>query len=100
MLILIDERAPEMARRNLEEFGKVVGFSTNGLVYDAISGHPDIFITQFADFIVSAPNLPEAYKTLFKKHNSSSLEGKLPVRVKYPETARYNAVITQNYFYS
>ncbi len=86
-----------MAIENLGEFGDVVGFSTNGLVYETISGHPDIFITQFSDFILTSPNLPETYKRLLNSHNIKFLEGDFAVGNKYPHTAKYNAVLTTKY---
>jgi hypothetical protein len=98
MLILIDNRAPYPVKDKLKELGEVVGFSTNGLVYESISGHPDVFITKFADFIVTSPNLPDEYKALLKKHHIKSIEGIKPVGNKYPETAHYNAVITDRVF--
>ncbi len=98
MLILVDKRAPGVARVNLGKFGKVVKFSTEGLVYDAISGHPDIFITQFTGFNIIAPNLPDEFKIQLKKHNIHFIEGDRPVGNKYPETAGYNAVATSKDF--
>lgn len=98
MLILVDKRAPAVARKNLGKFGKVIEFSTNGLVYDAISGHPDIFITQFTGLNIIAPNLPDEFKIQLKKHNIPFIEGDSPVGNKYPETAGYNAVATSKYF--
>jgi hypothetical protein len=98
MLILVDHRASGAARDNLRKFGEVVEFSAKGLVYESISGHPDIFITRFEDFLVTAPNLPDEYKILLKKHNIKSIEGNRPVGNKYPETAGYNAVFTDEYF--
>lgn len=98
MLILVDERSPEMARKTLEKYGDTVEFSTEGLVYDAICGHPDVFIIQFKDLIVTAPNLPDEYKILLRKQNLQIIDGDKPVGNKHPETARYNAVITSKYF--
>ncbi len=98
MLILVDKRAPGVARKNLRKFGEVVEFSTEGLVYNAISGHPDIFITQFPGINIIAPNLPDEYKIQLKNHNIHLVGGDRPVGDKYPETAGYNAVATSKYF--
>ncbi len=98
MLILVDKRAPEIVRKNLEELGDVVEFSTDGLVYKSISGHPDIFITQFADFNITAPNLPDTYRKTLKSNNIKFFEGELPVGNKYPQSACYNAVLSPKYF--
>lgn len=87
-----------MAIENLGKFGDVVGFSTKGLVYETISGHPDIFITQFEDFILTPPNMPEECKNLLHSHNIKFREGDLALGSKYPHTAKYNAVVTTKYF--
>jgi len=97
MLILVDKRAPEIARNNLEEYGEVVEFYTEELVYEAIAGHPDIFITQIENLVVISPNLPDKFKILINKHKVNSVEGELPIGNKYPETARYNAASTDQY---
>jgi len=98
MLILVDSRAPDEAKQKLGEFGEVHGLSTDGLVYESISGHPDIFIAQFASQIITAANLPAKYKSLFKRHHIKCTDGKLPVGKTYPETARYNVVVTEKHF--
>ena len=87
-----------MAKMNLGKFGEVIELFTEELVYNAISGHPDIFITQFAEYIIIAPNLPDEYKIQLKKHSIHFIDGNKPVGNKYPETARYNAVVTSKYF--
>ncbi len=87
-----------MVRKNLLELGNVVEFSTAGLVYESISGHPDIFITQCSDFNITAPNLPDEYRKSLKRNNISFIEGELPVGNKYPQTACYNAVLSPKYF--
>jgi hypothetical protein len=98
MLIFVDRKAPGPALRRLKVFGKVVLFHTENIVYEAISGHPDIFMTEFSDYVVTAPNLPEKYKNLLKESGVSFKEGHLALTGKYPGTARYNAVATPGYF--
>lgn len=98
MLIFLDKRAPALAKAKLNKIGEVVDFSTEGLVYGAISGHPDIFITQFDSFVITAPNLPAKYKTILTKQNIKFTEGESAVGNKYPQTARYNAVPSPGYF--
>ena len=47
--------------------------------------------------MVVAPNLPNQYKEILINNSVHFIEGKLPVGHKYPETAYYNAVVTENF---
>lgn len=95
MLIFIDKKAPEKAKELLSETGRVVEFQTHGMVYEAVSGHPDIFICQTPKGIVAAPGLPKEYKEILTEHNVNFLSGKENPGVQYPQTARYNALFTK-----
>ena len=97
MLILGDARIPEAAKENLSKLGTYVPFLTTGITYDAISGHPDIFFCRGGDLLVVAPNTPDKYLQILKQHNIPFEKGTLPVGQKYPETARYNASVSDNY---
>ncbi len=94
MLILGDARIPEQAKQNLFKLGTYIPILTSGITYDAISGHPDIFFCLGDRQLFVAPNIPKDYLMILKKYNVSFSMGSLPVGEKYPETARYNAVVT------
>ncbi len=97
MFILGDARIPDVAKENLSKLGTYVPFLTTGITYEAISGHPDIFFCQGVDLLVAAPNTPAKYLQLLKQHNISFVKGTLPVGQKYPETARYNASVSNDF---
>jgi hypothetical protein len=97
MLIIGDARWPETAKKNLSRYGDFIPFATKNIVYDAISGHPDIFFCQHKDTLVVAPNLPEKYFRLLQEHHIPFITGKLPVGGTYPQTAAYNALVTNKY---
>jgi hypothetical protein len=97
MLILIDQKMPAEAKKTLASFGDLLELKTEGITYQAISGHPDIFICQSADKLIVAPNLPEEYLTKLKNNFSNLITGEFPVGKEYPDTARYNAVATKNH---
>jgi hypothetical protein len=97
-LIIIDERISEKAKERLRQYGELLELSTRGLVYEAISGHPDIFFTQIGNKIIVAPNLPERIFLELDKGKIVYKTGKNPVGPVYPETARYNAVATETLF--
>lgn len=92
MLIFIDKRAPDQAKKKLLHWGRVVEFETNGIVYDAISGHPDIFMYQWPGGLVVSPDLPQQYLELLS--GNDIIMGTKRCGVKYPDTAPYNALYT------
>ncbi len=99
MLIIIDKKIPSKAKEKLKGYGELLELETNGIVYDSISGHPDIFFCKLDDSIVYAPNLPEEFVTTLKKRNINLIKGELPLGLKYPETVKYNAVFSENILY-
>ena len=97
MRIIGDARLPAPAIEKLSAFGTFVPFATRGITYDAVCGHPDLFFCQFQQLLVVAPNLPESYFSLLKKWGQLYKKGDLPVGKAYPQTARYNAVVTDKF---
>lgn len=97
MLILVSRLLPEQGIHKLSEYGKVQLFSTSGITYDSIACHPDIFICQHEKGIIVAPNLPSGYREQIEKSSLPVLTGNNMAGMKYPETARFNAVITGKY---
>lgn len=97
MLILCDSKMPSAAKAGLTSYGEVVEFATEGITYDAISGHPDIFFCKTPGGLVVAPNLPENYFTILDQNAIKYTKGSLPVGKKYPLSARYNSLVTGKY---
>ncbi len=97
MLIIGDARIPAQAIDNLSAYGKFIPFHTENLVYEAISGHPDLFFCKIDDRWVMAPNTPENYKKQLIKKEIPFCEGENSVGEIYPQTAFYNAVVTEKY---
>jgi hypothetical protein len=98
MLIFHNHQMPQKAKSILAHYGEPVGFSAPALVYEAVSGHPDLFFVQVNNELVVSQNIPQKYLQLLKDKDLGYMHGKSPVGFKYPESARYNAVITENYF--
>lgn len=97
MLIIIDKKIPKEAKKKLSGFGEIIEFSTIGITYEAISGHSDVFFCKTDKALIIATNLPEHFKNILKNKNISFIEGIKKVGQKYPETAHYNAAISENY---
>jgi hypothetical protein len=97
MLIIVDKRIPDKAKQTLAGYGEVLEFATQGITYETISGHPDIFFCQTALGLVIAPNTPAEFLRQLEAKDIPYTPGEKPVCSKYPETARYNAVVTNKY---
>ncbi len=98
MLIIIDGRLPAGVAQNLQQYGDIFQLESFGIVYDSISGHPDIFLFQKDHLVIVAPNAPKALIEALKKHRIPFLRGKEKLGMKFPETAYYNAVSNSKYF--
>lgn len=96
MLIIIDKKIPDQAKEKLASFGKLLELETEGITYDAISGHPDIFFHQAPGHLFVAPNLPDKYMQLLNDEDIPFTTGEQEVGDKYPASAAYNAVSTEN----
>lgn len=99
MLIIVDQKIPEEAFKKLAEFGSVIGLTTNGITYEAICGHPDIFISILGNDLIVAPNLPQKVMNVLKENGISFHIGEQEVGQKYPETAVYNIVSTSKFLF-
>lgn len=97
MWIIIDNRLPAAAKQKLSTFGDLMEFESSGIVYDAISGHPDIFLCDTGSLLVAAPNTPQRYLDFFTKSNIKYKTGYKNIGNKYPATSYYNAVVTEQY---
>ncbi len=97
MVILVNKNIPEGAMRRLSACGELILLQTKKITYPTISGHPDIFICPIDEQLVIAPNLPETIKNELTTLKLEFTEGYEPVGVKYPETAKYNCVVTHDF---
>jgi hypothetical protein len=88
---------PEVAKEKLAAHGQIVEFETEGITYKAISGHPDIFFCPTPAGLLVATNLPEFYLRILDQNSIYYIKGSLPVGREYPETARYNSLVTNNF---
>ena len=97
MLIIIDNRISSQAKKKLSSFGDLMELKTDGITYEAISGHPDIFFCQSPGKLFVAPNFPQHYFDQLNQHHIDFIKGELPVGPEYPSSAHYNAVATSTY---
>ncbi len=95
MLIIADHRLPEEAKSNLRKEGKLLEFETTGIVYESISGHPDIFMCQTSQQLILSPQTPGNIIESLKQHAVNFTFGEKTTGFYHPETTHYNAVATE-----
>lgn len=98
MLILADARLPREALDTLSSYGDLHTLSSQGVVYDSISGHPDIFLCQDGQNCIVAPNAPQRLFLSLHQHQINYKKGEKALGNSFPHSAAYNAVATPHYF--
>jgi len=98
MLFIVNKNILAEAKTNLRHYGDVIEFSTENITYPQISNHPDIFFCRIDGILHYSPNTPDEVIQLLISKGIRVLKGDQPVGQKYPHSALYNAVITENYF--
>jgi len=96
MLIIVDKRLSSEAQKELTHYGEVLLFGTEHITYEAVSCHPDVFICFLNGKLIVAPNCPDEIIRKFSDNGIQFLTGVKPVGGLYPESALYNATITDN----
>jgi len=96
MWIIIDKKIPEEAKKKLSTFGHLLELESHNIVYNAISGHPDIFLCQTDHKLIVAHGAPSEFVNKLQDYKIEYHLGSSSPGNKYPETARYNAVVTEN----
>lgn len=97
-IAVIDTRSPQEAIDNLSKNFSVIPFITENITYDAIAGHPDIFITQCDNISIVAPNTPNAIKQDLIQ-NSRTLLGHANVGTTLEDSTLYNCLITNTFLF-
>jgi len=95
--IISDKSLLLPAKNALKAIGNLYSLQMEGLVYKSINGHPDIFMCRGEEGTVLAPGLPENLLIEFKKRGITLFTGRSDPGKAYPETARYNAVVTSEF---
>jgi hypothetical protein len=96
MLIIIDAKSPEQSKNKLRKFGELIEFSSANITYNAVSGHPDVFFCKTNNKLIIAPNTPERFIQLLSSKGVDFIPGEKGIGRKYPESAIYNAVVTDD----
>ncbi|MCX6246641.1 MAG: hypothetical protein NTW10_02805 [Bacteroidetes bacterium] len=97
MLIVIDRKIPAEAKEKLSVSGTLLELETEGIVYPAISGHPDIFFCKTPQTLVVSPSLPEKYSILLREHEIQFTIGNQASSIQHPGSVYYNAAVNDRY---
>jgi len=100
MYAIIDKRTPLAVKKNLEKYtSDIFEFSSNEITYNAISGHPDIFMFQDTNKLILAPNTPKKLINFLDKKAVNYSFGTNPVGKSLDSSVLYNCLSTQKYFF-
>lgn len=97
MLFIVNKNIPAEAVKRLYDYGDVILFSTKDITYSSVANHPDIFLCKADDKIIYAPNTPVEIIHQLSEKKIECIAGKAEVGNKYPATAYFNAVITDEF---
>lgn len=96
-LIIADKKLPLPAKNVLKTLGEAIFLQTDLMVYKSISGHPDVFMCQGDECLVVAPGLPAEILTRLMDSGIRVITGQSNPGKAYPDSARYNAVVTEEF---
>jgi len=100
MYAIIDKRASSAVKKNLEKYtSNIFEFSSDDITYNAISGHPDIFMFQDANKLILAPNTPKELMRFLDKKAVNYSFGTNPVGKSLNNSVLYNCLSTKTYFF-
>ncbi|MDR2962042.1 MAG: hypothetical protein LBU90_00135 [Bacteroidales bacterium] len=98
-ICIVDSRAPQAALARLAQEFEVLPFRTQNITYEAVSCHPDVFLFQYSDTVILAPNIPHKYKEFLHKRGVSFTEGSTVIDETFSTSVAYNCAATKEYFF-
>lgn len=100
MFAIVDKRASDTVKRNLEkQVDGIFEFYSNEITYNAISGHPDIFMFQDMESLILAPNAPVELINFLNNNKIAFDFGTLPVGKTLKESVLYNCLSTDQFMF-
>lgn len=101
MYAIIDKRCSKEIKENLKQYvDSVFEFSTEGITYNSISCHPDIFIFQNGKELIIAPNSPKDLFNFLDEKRIDYIIGSKQVGESLENSSQYNCLTTSKYFFS
>ena len=101
MYAIIDKRCSKEIKSNLLKYvDGIFEFSSQGITYNSISGHPDIFMFQNENKIIIAPNSPKEFINFLTSNKIKYSIGVNEVGVELENSSSYNCLTNDNYFFN
>ena len=97
MLIIVDKKIPGEAKQKLSAYGTLLELETEGIVYPAISGHPDIFLCKTPQALIVSPSLPDKYIDKLQEQQLQFIPGNQASSIQHPTSVHYNAAVSDHY---
>ena len=99
-LAVIDARSPKEAISNLKGYvDDVYLFSSSGISYNSISGHPDIFLFQDSNKNILAPNAPMEFIQFLESKKIDFTFGKSFIGDQFSNSVQFNCLSNESYFF-
>ncbi len=98
MFCIVDARIPEQAKLKLSEFATVISFQKDDYKPEYLSGHPDVFLFQYRNNIVIAPEIEKFADMNLSVLKCTKSKGYSKVDADYPGCTAYNAAIGDTIF--
>jgi len=100
MYAIIDKRCSEEIKNNLSNYvDGIFEVASEEITYNAISGHPDIFMFQDEEKLIIAPNAPEKLIQFLNKNQLKYSLGTKNVGHSVVESSLYNCFSTKDNFF-
>ncbi len=100
MYAIIDKRTPLYIKKTLEKYtDDIFEFSSEGITYNSISGHPDIFMFQDTNELIIAPNTPKELINFLDEKSVNYSIGNKPVGKSLDNSVLYNCLSSEKYFF-
>lgn len=97
LVFVVSRHLPLPAKNHLKKLGNVHFLNDSVSVYKSISSHADIFLCGYGTKLVAAPSVFSEIKELLSPMGYEIYKGKQEPGKSYPQSAIYNAVITENH---
>ena len=95
-LAIVDYRLPQEAISVLQFHAEVFLFNAHGQTFNAVDGHPDIFLCMVDDKVVVAPNTPQSCIDSLQLNTIDFCFGERVVGFDVESSTPYNCVVTKD----
>lgn len=100
LIAIVDHRcSPNIQKQLLNYVEEVFPFRSDGITYESISCHPDIFLYQDEQHLIVAPNAPQELFDLLNRNNISYKIGHSVIGALLADSCFYNCVSTADAFF-